>query len=93
VLVRAAVAVPDLDLGAVGGALAGHVQAQAGAHADDGAVGVDGPAPVGAGVAVADDALAVVVLDESGQEKKGTSTCGVKLPASLSHAESSGSAG
>jgi SRSO17 transposase len=29
-------------------------------------------------LAVADDALAVVVLDESGQEKKGTSTCGVK---------------
>jgi hypothetical protein len=28
-------------------------------------------------LAVADDALAVVVLDESGQEKKGTSTCGV----------------
>ena len=29
-------------------------------------------------LAVPDDALAVVVLDESGQEKKGTSTCGVK---------------
>ncbi len=29
-------------------------------------------------LAVADDALAVVVLDESGQEKKGNSTCGVK---------------
>jgi SRSO17 transposase len=29
-------------------------------------------------LAVADDPLAVVVLDESGQEKKGTSTCGVK---------------
>jgi SRSO17 transposase len=29
-------------------------------------------------LAVAEDALAVVVLDESGQEKKGTSTCGVK---------------
>jgi SRSO17 transposase len=29
-------------------------------------------------LAVADDALAVVVLDESGQEKKGESTCGVK---------------
>lgn len=29
-------------------------------------------------LAVPDDALAVVVLDESGQEKKGSSTCGVK---------------
>jgi SRSO17 transposase len=29
-------------------------------------------------LAVSDDALAVVVLDESGQEKKGSSTCGVK---------------
>src|SRR5215467_1248257 len=42
-LVGLAVARPQFDQGAVGGARAGHVQAQAGLRAGDGAVGVDRP--------------------------------------------------
>ncbi len=47
-------AVVEPDLGGVGGAVAGRVQALARLHADDAAVGVDGPLLVGAAKAVPD---------------------------------------
>src|SRR6185437_6550040 len=50
-LVAAAVAGPQLDQRAVGGAGPGHVQAQPGLDTGDGAVGVDGPLLVRAAVA------------------------------------------
>src|SRR3954471_1397160 len=53
-LVGAAVAGPDLDLGAVGGGAAGHVEAQPRLHAGDRAVAVDVPLLVGAAVTVVD---------------------------------------
>jgi hypothetical protein len=54
VLVAAAVAGPDLYCGAVGGASAGHIEAEARSRSDDGAVGVEGPLLVGTIVAVPD---------------------------------------
>src|SRR4051794_41936330 len=53
-LVGAAVAGPDLDLGAVGGGGAGHVEAQPRLHTGDRAVAVEVPPLVGAAVAVVD---------------------------------------
>ncbi|HEY5003349.1 MAG TPA: hypothetical protein VII61_09365, partial [Ktedonobacteraceae bacterium] len=53
-LVAAACAGPDLHCCAVGGAAAGHVEAEAGLATDDGAVGVEGPLLVRAAVAVPD---------------------------------------
>src|SRR5688500_9776867 len=53
-LVVAAVAGEDIDQGAVRGALADDIEAQAGLDADDGAVGVDAPLLVRAAVAAPD---------------------------------------
>ena len=53
-LVAAAVAGPDLRCGAVGGASAGHIEAEAGPDTNDSAVGVEGPLLVAAIVAVPD---------------------------------------
>src|SRR5579875_2987222 len=53
-LVGAAVAGPDLDRSAVGGACPGHIETQTGLNADDGAVGVEVPLLVSATVAVPD---------------------------------------
>src|ERR1019366_3431930 len=50
-LVALAVAGPQFDGGAVGGGRSGHVEAQAGLDAGDGAVGVDVPLLVGAAAA------------------------------------------
>src|SRR3954454_10664998 len=54
-LVGAVEALPELDLGAVGGAERAGVQAEPGLHAGDGAVGVDVPLLVVLAVAVPDD--------------------------------------
>src|SRR5690606_5284589 len=54
-LVGAAVAGPDVHLGAVGGAVAADVQALVRAHGGDAAVGVQGPSLVVLAVAVPDD--------------------------------------
>src|SRR4051812_45126653 len=56
-LVGAAVARPEDDLRAVGGAGAVGVEAEPGLHAGDSAVGVDVPLLVGLSVAVPDDHL------------------------------------
>src|SRR5579875_2049011 len=53
-LVGAAIAGPDLDRSAVGGACPGHIETQTGLNADDGAVGVEVPLLVSATVAVPD---------------------------------------
>ncbi len=53
-LVAGAATGPDVHSGAVSGASANHIEAEAGLATDDGAVGVEGPLLIGAAVAVPD---------------------------------------
>jgi hypothetical protein len=53
-LIGTAVAGPDLDSSAVGGASAGDIETEAGLATNDGAIGVEGPLLIGTSVAVPD---------------------------------------